>query len=69
MTTPAPHVQRLQAELSELQDRLQKLNAFRESDKFQQLDTHNQNLLHRQALIMTDYVAVLQERLALAGAV
>lgn len=67
MTATAPHVQRLQAELSELQDRLQKLNAFRSSDKFRELDAINQNLLHRQALVMTDYVAVLQERLALAG--
>jgi len=66
MTAPAPHIQRLQAEHSETTDRLQKLAAFIESEKFLTLSDVDQKLLLRQRLIMVDYVAVSAERLQCA---
>lgn len=56
---------RMQIELSDLQAKLNKLQSFVESDKFNELDKYMQKLLLEQKSIMTDYVDVLEQRLQL----
>ena len=56
---------RVVAEKTELDARLEKLVKFVPTDAFQALDREAQNLLHAQKAAMIDYSNVLTERIAL----
>ena len=59
-----PHQQRVITERDELQARLTALTSFIDSELFDTLPKAEQGRLQRQKLIMIDYVAVLNERVA-----
>lgn len=56
---------RVQIELTDLQIRLESLQAFVNSDKFNELGEYMQKLLLEQKASMTDYADVLEQRLQL----
>jgi hypothetical protein len=59
-----PHQLRVVVERDELKDKLDKLNAFINSDKFTELvETEEQHRLMRQANLMSSYLDVLNERI------
>lgn len=58
-----PHQQRVLAEAVDLDERLQKLSAFIDSEAFQGVDADEQARLTTQAGAMASYLAVLQERI------
>lgn len=64
MTTLQPHQQRVVDEKRELDDRIEKMNAFFRTPTFHGLDAAEQGRLSRQAGIMMQYSAVLSERIA-----
>lgn len=56
---------RVQIELTDLQIKLESLQAFVNSDKFNKLGEYMQKLMLEQKASMTDYVDVLEQRLQL----
>lgn len=56
---------RVQIELTDLQIRLESLQAFVNSDKFNELGEYMQKLMLEQKASMTDYAEVLEQRLQL----
>ncbi len=54
---------RLQAEQSELQEKLKKLNSFIATENFNKIDDVQQVLLKTQTNAMTTYLTCLDERL------
>jgi len=54
---------RLQAEQSELQEKLEKLNSFIATENFSKIDDVQQALLKTQYQAMTTYLTCLDERL------
>lgn len=56
---------RVQIELTDLQIKLESLQAFVNSDKFNELGEYMQKLMLEQKASMTDYVDVLEQRLQL----
>lgn len=62
--TLQPYQQRVVTERDELQTKLDALSRFIDSDFFDTLPNAEQGRLQRQKLIMIDYVAVLNERIA-----
>lgn len=64
MSTLQPHQQRVVDEKRELDERLEKLNAFFRTPAFHGLEGAEQGRLGRQAGIMMQYSAVLAERIA-----
>lgn len=56
---------RVQIELTDLQIKLESLQAFVNSDKFNELGEYMQKLLLEQKASMTDYAEVLEQRLQL----
>ena len=54
---------RLQAEQSELQEKLEKLNSFIATENFNKIDDVQQALLKTQAHAMITYLTCLDERL------
>ncbi len=60
--TPMTFLDRLNREKSELDDRLDKLKSFMESDNFNKIDTVQKSLLQVQAHAMLTYSQVLFER-------
>lgn len=59
-----PHQQRVVAEKLELDDRLNKLNAFFSTVMYKSLPPEEQDRMTRQSVAMTDYSDVLGERIA-----
>lgn len=59
-----PHQQRVVAEKAELDEKLNKLLAFHGTETFNALPEEEQDRLIRQSVVMTDYSAVLGERIA-----
>lgn len=59
-----PHQQRVVTERDELQTKLGALSRFIDSELFDTLPHAEQGRLQRQKLIMIEYVAVLNERIA-----
>lgn len=59
-----PHQQRVVDERHELMFKVDKLAAFLKGDIFKTLDTAEQERLTRQHRIMSEYDAVLRERIA-----
>lgn len=60
----APHQQRVVGEKVELDDRLTKLTAFLDTDRFKALDQPERNRLEYQANLMTSLSHVLADRIA-----
>ena len=60
----APHQQRVVDEQDELNDKLQKLNAFFGTAIFAGLDSAEQARLKKQAGVMQEYSDILGERIA-----
>lgn len=60
----APHQERVIAERDELSEKLDKLRTFLTSMIFTSLPRDEQRRLTRQTLIMSDYLDVLDERIA-----
>ena len=60
----APHQQRVVDEARELNDKLDKLNAFFGNPVFASLNADEQERMKRQAAAMTDYSRVLAERIS-----
>ena len=60
----APHQQRVIDEKAELDERREKLGAFKNSVTFAQLPWHEQERMNTQAHLMTMLSAVLGERIA-----
>lgn len=58
-----PHQERVMAERGELDEKRIKLVSFIESDAFAHLNGAEKGRLRRQAVIMTDYVMILNERM------
>ena len=58
---------RLQNERDELSERYEKLEAFLSTDKFNQLDDQNRELLREQFYAMRKYLSVLNTRLDIAN--
>lgn len=58
---------RLQNERDELAERYEKLEAFLSTDKFNQLDDQNRELLREQFYAMRKYLSVLNTRLDIAN--
>ena len=63
----APHEVRLVAELEQLIDRLDKLEAFMETDRYADLPEDDRELLKAQYDIMGIYAGVLNERIEKIG--
>lgn len=64
VTFRPPHQARVITESQELATRLTALQAFIKSDRFNSVEIAEQSRLLRQELIMIDYLAVLNERIA-----
>lgn len=64
MSTLAPHQERVVAERAELHERLEKLVAFVNDERFGSLDHDEQRRMQRQVRAMCDYREVLDERIA-----
>lgn len=62
-----PHQQRVVAEKVELDDRLTKLKAFMETDRFKGLGPAEQDRMHAQANAMARYFGVLADRIEAFG--
>jgi len=60
----APHQERVVAEKAELDEKLEKLNAFGKGEIFPTLPAEEQERLIRQSKIMDQYSVVLGERIA-----
>lgn len=60
-------VQRMLVEYEDLQDRLVKLGAFINSDKFKELDDENRSLLNAQYHTMYTYKVILSRRIKING--
>lgn len=58
---------RLQNERDELAERYEKLEAFLSTEKFNQLDAQNKELLREQLYVMGKYLSVLNARLDIAN--
>lgn len=58
---------RLQNERDQLTERYEKLEAFLSTDKFNQLDDQNKELLREQLYAMKKYLSVLNSRLDIAN--
>ena len=58
-------LERLKVEKIELDERIEKLTAFSNSDKFKDIDSKQQSLLNIQLKIMESYSQILLERLVL----
>ena len=56
---------RVEVELQELSTRLNSLIKFMTTDDFKLLNTDSRKLLVKQASVMTEYEAVLKQRLAI----
>lgn len=56
--------ERVVAESNDLRDKLNKLEAFMNSDAFDALDREDKQLLRRQNCYMEDYFEVLRKRIA-----
>lgn len=64
----APHIERVKAEASELNEKILKLDTFIESNpQFCKLSEGEQDLLYSQVLAMSYYYSVLVERINLAS--
>lgn len=61
----SPHQNRVIVEAEELEDKLRKLAEFLKSPKFSELTAIEQELLSAQALVMTEYLSILNERINL----
>ena len=57
------HIIRVKAERAQLHDRLKKLQAFFDTDRFRSLDAAENSRMQRQAMYMIDYLDVLDSRL------
>lgn len=57
--------ERLKVEKTELDEKLTKLNAFIQSDKFKEVDPEQKPLLQTQAGVMKTYSQILEKRLKL----
>jgi hypothetical protein len=60
-------VQRMLVEYEDLQDKLVKLGAFINSDKFKELDDENRSLLNAQYHTMYTYKVILSRRIKING--
>lgn len=60
-------VQRMLVEYKDLQDKLVKLGAFINSDKFKELDDENRSLLNAQYHTMYTYKVILSRRIKING--
>lgn len=60
-------VQRMLVEYEDLQDKLVKLGAFINSDKFKELDDENRSLLNAQYHTMYTYKIILSRRIKING--
>lgn len=60
-------VQRMLVEYEDLQDKLVKLGAFINSDKFKELDDENRSLLNAQYHTMYIYKVILSRRIKING--
>jgi len=58
-------LERLKVEKAELDEKIEKLTAFSDSDKFKDIDSKQQSLLNIQLKIMESYSQILLERLVL----
>ena len=58
-------LERLKVEKIELDEKIEKLTAFSNSDKFKDIDSKQQSLLNIQLKIMESYSQILLERLIL----
>lgn len=58
-------LERLKVEKAELDEKIEKLTAFSNSDKFKDIDSKQQSLLNIQLKIMESYSQILLERLVL----
>lgn len=58
-------LERLKVEKIELDEKIEKLTAFSNSDKFKDIDSKQQSLLNIQLKIMESYSQILLERLVL----
>lgn len=54
---------RVKIELSELQDRIEKLQCFLSSDRIQDISIHQLSLMSRQLTLMKQYEYILKERI------
>ena len=59
-----PHEQRVVDERNELKVKLTKLNDFRKTDTYNQLPGMDQALLDDQSAIMSEYIDILDARIA-----
>lgn len=57
------HILRVKAERAQLHDRLKKLQAFFDTERFRSLDAAENSRMQRQAMYMIDYLDVLDSRL------
>jgi hypothetical protein len=60
-----PHQERVVAESNELRERFTKLVAFIDGAVFQGLDVENRWLLERQREVMSEYLEILRQRIAI----
>ncbi len=60
----APHQERVVVERDELSDKLTKLTSFLVSDKIMSVHAEEASRLMKQASIMKEYLAILDERIA-----
>jgi hypothetical protein len=60
---PEPYQQRMLDEQAQLEERLQKLQAFVNTQAFQQLEIEDRELLLLQLIAMRDYASVLGRRI------
>jgi len=60
------YIERIKSELTELNNKLEKLNNFIANDAFMQLSTQKQELLRIQLAIMEAYVRIIKLRINLA---
>lgn len=58
-------LERLKVEKTELDEKIEKLLAFSNSEKFKEIDSEQQTLLNIQLKIMESYSQILLERLVL----
>lgn len=54
---------RVKVELTELQDRIEKLQLFLSSDRIQDISIHQLSLMSRQLTLMKQYEYILKERI------
>lgn len=61
------HIERMKAEHDQLLDKVQKLQAFFETDTYAELDLLEQKLMHEQAQHMYAYLLTLRRRYRIAN--